>query len=100
MGAFVVTAIAAELGQGIERCGGGLKESTYEALAVVPINTNSVALHMDNNWNKMDAMLEKYGKALTFDYHTREAFYVITYDGDRDISELVDEFKLEVFADY
>jgi predicted amidohydrolase len=95
LGAFVVTAISSELGLVIDRCGRIIKESTYETLAVGTINTNSVALHMDENWNKMDAMLAKYGPALDFDYHTREAFYVITYAGERDICELVKEFDLE-----
>jgi predicted amidohydrolase len=100
LGAFVVTSISAELGQVIDRCGRVLKESTYEALGVAPINTNSVALHMDHNWDKMDAMLEKYGPELTFDYHTREAYYVIESTGARDIAELAREFELVSFADY
>ncbi len=100
LGAFVVTSISNELGLIIVRCGRILKESTYEALAVAPINTNSVALHMDFNWGKMDAMLAKYGPALTFDYHTREAFYVIELTGDRDINELVKEFALETADAY
>jgi predicted amidohydrolase len=95
LGAFVVTSISTELGLVVDRCGRILKESTYESLAVAPINTNSVALHMDFNWDKMDAMLARYGPDLTFDYHTREAFYVIEYAGDRDIAELVREFGLE-----
>jgi predicted amidohydrolase len=95
LGAFVVTSIATELGLIIDRCGRILKESTYEALAVAPINTNSVALHMDFNWNKMDEMLARYGRALTFDYHTREAFYIIESTGEKEITELIDEFKLE-----
>ena len=98
--AFVVTAIASELGLVIDRCGRILKESTYETLAVAPVNTNSIALHMDFNWGKMDAMLAKYGSALTFDYHTREAFYVIELTGDRDIDELVQEFALETADAY
>jgi predicted amidohydrolase len=100
LGAFVVTAISTELGLVIDRCGRVLKEATYEALAVAPINTNSVALHMDFNWGKMDDMLAKYGPALTFDYHTREAFYVIESTGDRDVAELVREFGLETADDY
>src|SRR5207302_5334950 len=100
LGAFVVTSITAELGLVIDRCGRVLQESTYEALAVAPINTNSVALHMDFNRDKMDAMLAKYGPALTFDYHTREAFYVIASEGDRDVSELVKEFDLETADAY
>jgi predicted amidohydrolase len=100
LGAFVATAISAELGVVVDRCGRVLKESTYEALAVAPINTNSVALHMDFNWGKMDAMLAKYPGELTFDYHTREAFYVVESTSDRDISELVREFSLETFDAY
>lgn len=100
LGAFVVTSIAAELGLVIDRCGRVVKESTYEALAVAPVNTNSVALHMDFNWNKMDAMLARYGPAVSFDYHTREAFYVVSSEGDRDVSEIVKEFDLETADAY
>lgn len=100
LGAFVVTSIGAELGQVIDRCGKVLAESTYEGLVVAPANTNSVAMHMDGNWGKMDAMLEKYGPKLTFDYHTREAYYVVGYEGDEDVSEIAREFELEGFADY
>jgi predicted amidohydrolase len=99
-GAFVVTAIDAELGQVLDRCGRVIKESTYETLAVAPINTNSVALHMDYNWGKMDAMLEKHGSSLTFDYHTREAFFVIESTAEADVRALLEEFKLEPAADY
>ncbi len=95
LGAFVVTAIAAELGLIIDRGGRILKEATYETLAVAPINTNSVCLHMDFNWDKMDAMLAKYGSELAFDYHTREGVYVISSTGEQDVREIVAEFGLE-----
>jgi hypothetical protein len=55
---------------------------------------------MDYNWGKMDAMLAKYASALTFDYHTREAYYVIEYTGERDVQELVREFDLEPVDTY
>ncbi len=100
LGSIVVTAIDAELGQIIGRGGRIVKESTYETLGVATVNTNSVAMHMDFNWSKMDAMLAKYGKALTFDYHTREAFYVVEYRGDADIYEIVKEFGLETADRY
>ena len=93
--AFVVTSIASELGLIIDRAGRIIKESTYEALAVAPININSVAVHLDFNWTKMDAMLAKYGHALTFDYHTREAFFVIASARDEDIEAIIKEFQLE-----
>ena len=93
--AFGVTSIASELGLIIDRAGRIIKESTFEALAVAPINTNSVAMHMDFNWTKMDAMLAKYGPALTFDYHTREAIVVIASARDEDIEAIIKEFQLE-----
>jgi predicted amidohydrolase len=92
---FVLTSIASELGLIIDRAGRIIKESTYEVLAVAPINTNSVSLHMDFNWPKMDAMLAKHGPALTFDYHTREAFVVIESSLEQDIETIVKEFQLE-----
>jgi predicted amidohydrolase len=97
---FVVTSIASELGLIIDRAGRIIKESTYEALTVAPINTNSVALHMDFNWNKMDAMLAKYGPALSFDYHTREAYFVIESAREEDIEAIVKEFQLEPAESY
>jgi hypothetical protein len=97
---FVITSIATELGLIIDRAGRIIKESTYEALAVAAINTNSVSLHMDFNWNKMDAMLAKYGPSLTFDYHTREAFFVIESTREEDITAIVKEFQLESADDY
>jgi predicted amidohydrolase len=100
LGSFVVTSIATELGLIIDRCGRVLKESTYESLAVAPINTNSIAVHMDFNWDKMDKMLAKHPRELTFDYHTREAFVVIESTADRDIDEVVKEFNLETAPAY
>jgi predicted amidohydrolase len=100
LGAFVVTSIATELGLIVDRCGRVIKESTYESLAVAPINTNSIAVHMDFNWNKMDQMLAKHPRELAFDYHTREAFVVIESTTERDIDEVVKEFDLETAPAY
>ena len=100
LGAFVLTSISSELGQIIDRCGRVLKESTYETLAVAPINTNSIAMHMDFNYGKMDAMLAKYPKMLNFDYHTREAFWIVESRGDADVSKIVEEFGLETAENY
>jgi hypothetical protein len=36
---------------------------------------------MDFNWDKMDAMLAKYPGELDFDYHTREAYFVVMERG-------------------
>lgn len=95
LGAFVVSAISSELGVVCDRCGRVLKETTYEALGVAPINTNSVALHMNENMDRVDAMLRRYGPDLTVDYHTREAYMVYEYRGSRDIQDLIAEFCLE-----
>lgn len=93
--AFVVTSITNELGLVIGRCGRVLKESTAEALAAVPININSEAMHIDFNQTKMDAMFAKYGRELTFDFHTREALFVVEFTGGRDIGTLTSEFDLD-----
>jgi predicted amidohydrolase len=100
LGAFVVTAISSELGLVIDRCGRIIKESTYETLGLATINTNSVALHMDGNWTKMDAMLARHAPNLQFDYHTREAYVVIESTAERDIHELAKEFDLETADAY
>ncbi|MFO0909118.1 MAG: carbon-nitrogen hydrolase family protein [Isosphaeraceae bacterium] len=100
LGSFVITAISSELGLIIDRCGRILKESTYEAIAITSINTNSIALHMDFNREPMERMLERYGSALNFDYHTREAFVVLESTGPQDIHELVREYKLEPASAY
>ena len=46
------------------------------------------------------ASLAKYGSALTFDYHTREAYYVIESSLEQDVSNLVREFQLETAEAY
>lgn len=101
LGCYMVSAIAAELGRIVDRGGGLLKLATYEALITQRVNLNQRQLHMDYNWDKMDAMLEKYGPRLTFDYYTQEARYVIGYEGtDRDVDEILAEFGLEHISDY
>jgi hypothetical protein len=49
----------------------------------------------------MDAMLERYGPDLTFDYYTQEGRYVIGWErADRDVDEIIAEFGLEPIHDY
>jgi predicted amidohydrolase len=101
LGCYMVSAIGSELGRIVDRGGRLLKLATYEALIAERVNLNQRQLHMDYNWDKMDAMLEKYGSALTFDYYTQEARYVIGYEGDdRDVDEILAEFGLEHLTDY
>lgn len=100
LGSFVVSAVRPELGRILDRCGGLVKETTYETLGVAELNTNSVAMHMDNNWGKMDAMLARYGPALRFDYHTREAYFVISGDEGVEVRDVEREFELESARDY
>lgn len=101
LGCHVLSSIRTELGQIIAPGGTVLEEATYEALAVHRCNLNKRMLHMDSNWDKMDAMLAKYGKDLSFDYLTREAHYVIGYEkSDRDVDTIIAEFGLEHARDY
>jgi hypothetical protein len=101
LGCHVISAVSAELGMIVDPGVRVLEESTYEALVSHRCNLNKRQLHMDNNWGKMDAMLAKYGKDLTFEYYTREARYVIGYEkDDRDVDAILAEFSLERCADY
>lgn len=101
LGCHVLSSIKHELGQIIDPGGRVLEEATYEALVTHRCNMNKRLLHMDRNWEKMDAMLEKYGKDVTFEYFTREAHYLIGYEkSDRDVDDIIAEFQLEHASDY
>jgi hypothetical protein len=101
LGCHVLTAIGAELGRLADPGGQLLRVATYEALLCQRVNLNKRQLHMDNNWDKTDAMLAKYGPDLTFEFYTQEARFVVGWEkGDRDVDEIVREFGLEPIADY
>lgn len=99
LGCFMVSSHGTELGRIVDRGGRILELATYEALVTAPVNLNSVQLHMDYNWGKMDAMLERYGPQLRFDYYTQEARYVISSE-TVPIDEIVAEFELWPLQDY
>ncbi len=99
LGCCMVSSYGVELGRIVDRCGRILQMATYEKLAVAPVNLNSIQLHMDYNWDKMDAMLERYGTDLHFDYYTQEGRYVITSE-NKPIGEVVEEFGLLDIQEY
>jgi hypothetical protein len=89
------------LGQIVDMSGTVLAEATYEGLIAARVNLDRRLLHMDNNWEKMDAMLEKYGTGLTFQYYTREGKYTIASEmDDKTVDEVIAEFELESQPDY
>lgn len=95
-GVYVASAIAAELGRIVDQSGAVLAESTYEALIARRINLDRKLLHMDYNWDKMDAMLEKYGPGISFEFFTREACYAVASEReDITVDDLIREFGLE-----
>ncbi len=95
-GYYLVSAIASELGQVVDMGGQVIAESTYEALCVERLNLDRRLLHMDFNWDKMDAMLAKYGSGVSFRYLTREARYTVSSEmPDRTVEDLIAEFSLE-----
>ncbi|NLA55185.1 MAG: carbon-nitrogen hydrolase family protein [Corynebacterium humireducens] len=101
LGVYLVAAITGELGQVVDMSGTVLAEATYEAVCVARINLDRRLLHMDYNWNKMDAMLEKYGSGVTFQYYTREAKYTIASEmEDVTVDDLIREFELEEMEHY
>ncbi|MBI5832006.1 MAG: carbon-nitrogen hydrolase family protein [Armatimonadetes bacterium] len=99
VGCYMVSSVPTELGYITDRRGQVLERATYEALITAAANLNSVQLHMDYNWDKMDAMLAKYGPRLRFDYATEEARYQISSE-TVPIGEIVAEFELMDIQDY
>ncbi len=98
---YVVASIGAELGQIVDMSGAVLAESTYEAVITKRINLDRRFLHMDFNWNKMDAMLEKYGTGVSFEYFTREGKYTVASErDDMTADDMIREFDLESQPDY
>lgn len=101
LGCHVLSAVGTELGRLVDPGGQVLRMSTYEALLAHRVNLNKRQLHMDYNWDKMDAMLRAYGPRLTFEYYTQEARFVIGYEGEeRDVDEILAEFSLEPINAY
>ena len=101
LGCYMVSAVASELGQIVDQGGRVLATSTYECLVARSINLNSRLLHMDYNWDKMDAMYRKYGSAVSFEYYTPEAVYTVASEKKGlDVDALIQEFGLEERADY
>jgi len=100
-GYYMVSAVLGELGQIVDMSGTVLAESTYEAVAVARINLDRRLLHMDYNWDKMDAMLEKYGTGVSFQYYTREAKFTVASEmDDLTVDDLIAEFGLEEMNAY
>ena len=99
LGCFMVSSYGTELGRIVDRGGRILEMCTYESLVTAPVNLNSVQMHMDYNWGKMDDMLAKYGSRLRFDYYTQEARYVVSSE-DVPIADLIAEYDLMQIQDY
>lgn len=101
LGTYLVSAVAAELGQIVDQGGKVLATSTYESLIARSINLNSRLLHMDYNWDKMDAMYKKYGTKVSFEYYTPEACYRVASEKQGlDVEAVIDEFGLLRRDDY
>jgi predicted amidohydrolase len=101
LGVYVISAILAELGRIVDQSGTVLAESTYEALIARRINLDRRLLHMDYNWDKMDAILARHGADVSFEYFTREACFAIASEREGlSVDEVIAEFGLERRADY
>jgi len=101
LGVYLVSAILAELGRIVDQSGQVLAEATYEQLIARRLNLDRRLLHMDYNWDKMDAILEKYGSGVSFEYFTREACFTIASERpDLGVEDIIREFGLEKRADY
>ncbi len=100
-GYYVVSAISGELGQIVDMTGRVLKTSHQDVVITQELNLNRRMLHLDYNWEKLDALLEKYGADLTFDLTAPEGRFAL---GSRrpglSVEDVIDEFGLERLEDY
>jgi apolipoprotein N-acyltransferase len=100
-GAYLVSAVRTELGQVIDLSGHVLAESTYESIITRRINLDRRLMHMDENWEKMDAILAKYGPKVSIDFFTREACWAVGSESDEfTVHDIIQEFGLESRSDY
>jgi hypothetical protein len=83
----------------VDRGGHVLELAYYEALITAPVNLNSIQLHLDFNWEKLDAMLAKYGAQLRYTCSSPEGRYVITSESVP-IDQIMAEFELLDVRDY
>jgi hypothetical protein len=102
-GYYLVSAVGGggDLGQIVDMTGLVLKISHQDLVITQQLNLNRRLLHMDYNWQKWDAMLEKYGTDLTFDFTAPEArFAVGCIRPGLDIDDVIREFELETLPAY
>ena len=100
-GAYIVSAVLAELGQIVDLSGQVLGESTYEGIITRRINLDRKLMHMDYNWDRMDAMLAKHGPRVSIDFFTREACWAVGSESDEfAVADIIREFNLEPRANY
>ena len=100
-GVPIISAVLAELGQIVDLSGQVLAESTYEGLITRRINLDRRLMHMDSNWDKMDAILAKYGPKVSIDFFTREGCWAVGSESDEfTIDDIMQELDLEPRAKY
>ena len=100
-GTYIVSSVRSELGQIVDLSGQVLAESTYEGLIVRRINLDRRLMHMDNNWDRMDAIVGKYGSKVSIDFFTREGCWAVGSESDEfTVDDIMREFGLEPRTDY
>ncbi|MDQ2732188.1 MAG: carbon-nitrogen hydrolase family protein [Armatimonadota bacterium] len=101
LGVPLLSAISGDGGRVVDAGGKLLRLSSDEALIVQRVNLNSRQIHMDYNWEKLDAMVEHFGSQLTIEDYTQERVCVVGYEGsDRSIDDILREYGLELKSDY
>jgi predicted amidohydrolase len=101
LGTYIVSAIRDGQGYIVDLSGQVLGEATYEALITRRLNLDRKLMHMDNNWEKMDAMLAKYGPHLSVDFFTPEGCWALGSESDAfTVDDVIREFALELRTDY
>ena len=75
--------------------------TNYFDYAVTEINLDSRLVHLDFNWDRLDALKKKYGPSVTITDPGRLGTVLVTSeDKNITVDQMIAEFKLELLDDY
>ena len=86
----------------VRPAGGILRtESYYQPTFTAKVNTNCKVLHLDENREKLPAIIRKYGRRVTvLNPGTVGTVTLASNDPALPVERIIEEFGLETFTDY
>jgi hypothetical protein len=75
--------------------------TNYFHYVVATVNLDSHLVHLDENWGKLRAIKEKYGKAVTITDPGKLGAVLVTSEHDKiNVLQMIKEFDIELLDDY